>query len=288
MNQAARFRRLLEDGQMVIAPGAGDVLTARLVLQAGFSAVYMTGFGATASLLGTPDVGLLTQTEMVTHARNMARAVDLPVIADADTGYGGPANIERTVHEYELAGVAAIHLEDQTSPKRCGQMSGIKLISSDEMVLKLKCAIAARRDSGLVIIGRTDALPAVGISEATRRAEAYAEAGVDIVFVDGIKKVDDLKAIGKAIDSPLMVSIVDGNETTRLTIDELSDMGFEIVIYPLSTLLSSSLAVKELLDELKDTGSTHSRQNQMMSYTEFTHIVKHDHYGALDEKFGFN
>ncbi len=286
MNQAARFRRLLEDGQMVIAPGAGDVLTARLVLQAGFSAVYMTGFGATASLLGTPDVGLLTQTEMVTHARNMARAVDLPVIADADTGYGGPANIERTVHEYELAGVAAIHLEDQTSPKRCGQMSGVKLIPSDEMVLKLKCAIDARGESGMVIIGRTDALPAVGVDEAIRRAEVYSEAGVDIVFVDGIKKVDELQAVAKAINAPLMVSIVDGNETTRLTIDELGKMGFKIVIYPLSALLSSSLAVKEVLDELKGKGSTHSRQDRMMGYAEFTHVVKHDHYGALDEEFG--
>ena len=283
-----RIQKILDEIGSIAFPGIYDTLSAKIAEQTGFPMGFISGYSVAATTIGEPDFGLLTQTEMVTHARNMARAVDLPVIADADTGYGGPANIERTVHEYELAGVAAIHLEDQTSPKRCGQMSGIKLISSDEMVLKLKCAIAARRDSGLVIIGRTDALPAVGISEAIRRAEAYAEAGVDIVFVDGIKKVDDLKAVGKAIDSPLMVSIVDGNETTRLTIDELRDMGFKIVIYPLSTLLSSSLAVKELLDELKDTGSTHSRQNRMMSYTEFTHIVKHDHYGALDEKFGFN
>ena len=272
---------------MIVAPGAGDVLTARLVMQVGFPAVYMTGFGATASLLGTPDVGLLTQTEMATHARNMARAVDLPVIADADTGYGGPANIERTVHEYQQAGVAAIHLEDQVSPKRCGQMSGIRLISSDEMVLKLKCATAARGNSDMVIIGRTDALPAISIPEAIRRAEAYAQTGVDIVFVDGIKKVDELEAVGEAIDFPLMVSIVDGNETTRLTLDELSEMGFKIVIYPLSALLSSSLAVKEVLEELRSKGTTKDRQDQMMSYSEFTHVVKHDHYGALDEKFGF-
>ncbi len=171
-----------------MAPGAADALTARLVEQAGFPAVYMTGFGATASRLGCPDVGLLTQTEMATHARDMVRAVNIPVIADADTGYGGPANIERTVREYQQAGVAAIHLEDQAIPKRCGHMGGVKLISTDEMVHRLTCALAVRGDDDLLVIGRTDALPVLGLEEAVRRAQAYREAGVDIVFIDAIKR----------------------------------------------------------------------------------------------------
>ena len=262
------------------------MLTARLVEQAGFPAVYMTGFGATASRIGCPDVGLLTQTEMATHARDMVRAVDVPVIADADTGYGGPANIERTVQEYQQAGVAAIHLEDQATPKRCGHMAGVKLIPDAEMVRRLKCALAVRGDDDLIIIGRTDALPSSGVEEAIRRAKAYRQAGVDIVFVDAVKRIADARAIATAIEGPLMISIVEGNETAQLRADDLKEMGFSLALYALSALLSAARAIQEVLDELREKGTTHERLDRMMTYSEFSQVVDLEHYRELDEEFG--
>ena len=217
MHPALQLQQLLRTGQIVMAPGAPDALTARLVQKAGFPAIYMTGFGATASRLGTPDIGLLTQTEMTTHARDMARVADIPIIADADTGYGGPSNIHRTVREYIQAGVAAIHLEDQVAPKRCGQMAGIRLMDAQENVRRLQCAVAARGSDPMLVIGRTDALPAAGIDEAVRRAHLYQDAGIDLVFVDGIKKIAEVEAVAKRVQGPKVVSIVDGNETTALT-----------------------------------------------------------------------
>jgi len=285
-NQANRLRELLSGDQLAMAPGAADALTARLVEQAGFPAVYMTGFGATASRIGCPDVGLLTQTEMATHARDMVRAVDIPVIADADTGYGGPANIERTVREYQQAGVAAIHLEDQAIPKRCGHMGGVKLIPPDEMVRRLQCARAVRAEDDLVIIGRTDARPALGLEEAIRRAQAYRETGVDIVFVDAVKQISDARAIARAIEGPLMISIVEGNETAQLPPDDLTSIGFSLAIYPLSALLSATRAVQEALGELRERGTTQARLDQMMTYAEFSEVVDLEHYMKLDDRFG--
>lgn len=281
------LRKLLGGNNLVLAPGAPDVLTARLVEQAGFSAVYMTGFGATASVLGCPDVGLLTQTEMTTHARNMARAVNLPIIADADTGYGGPANIERTVKEYQQAGMAAIHLEDQAAPKRCGHMAGVKLVSVDEMLGRLRCALAARGEDDLLIVGRTDALAAgAGVEEAITRACRYRDVGVDIIFVDAIKRIDDAIAVGKAIDAPLVISIVEGSETAALKPAELKQMGFAIALYPLSTLLAATRAIQETLSDLKYNGTTGGRADRMASYAEFSAVVRLDHYRGLDDRFG--
>jgi len=286
MNQAECFRRLLAGDSIVVAPGAADALTARLVEQAGFPAVYMTGFAATASRLGAPDIGLLTQTEMATHARDMVRAVDIPVIADADTGYGGPANIERAVREYLQAGVAAIHLEDQVSPKRCGQMAGVALIPADEMVHRLQCALAVRGDSGLVIIGRTDALAASGVEEAIRRGKAYRQAGVDLVFVDAVKTVADARAIAGAIEGPLLISVVEGNEPAALTADDLKQMGFAVAVYPLSALLSATRAAQDVLSELRDSGTTHQRLGRMLTYSEFSQVVDLQRYQSLDDEFG--
>ncbi|MGD0897045.1 MAG: isocitrate lyase/PEP mutase family protein [Thermoguttaceae bacterium] len=280
------LRQLLGGNDLVQAPGAPDALTARLAEQAGFPAVYMTGFGATASVLGCPDVGLLTQTEMTTHARNMARAVDVPIIADADTGYGGPANIERTVREYRQAGVAAIHLEDQAAPKRCGHMAGVKLVSVDAMLGRLRCALAARGEGELLIVGRTDALAAgAGVEEAIARARRYGDAGADIVFVDAIKRIGDAVAVGKAIDAPLVISIVEGAETAALKPAELKEMGFAIALYPLSTLFAAARAVQETLSDLKRHGTTAGRADRMASYAEFSAVVRLDHYRGLDDRF---
>jgi 2-methylisocitrate lyase-like PEP mutase family enzyme len=285
-NPVGKLKELLSSGQIVMAPGAPDALTARLVQRAGFPAIYMTGFGATATQLGMPDIGLMSQTEMTAHARDMARAVEIPIIADADTGYGGPSNIERTVREYIQAGVAAIHIEDQMAPKRCGQMAGIRLMGQDESVLRLKCALQARGNDELLVIGRTDALPAMGMQEAIRRASIYQEAGVDMVFVDGVKTIAEVEAIAKNIKGPKVVSIVDGNETTSLTSKDLQDMGFSVAFYAVTALFTAVKAVNDVLAELKQSGTAQKWASHMVSYSEFTEIVELDFHQHLDDRFG--
>lgn len=286
MNTAQTLKNLLTADTLALAPGAPDALTARLIESAGFPAVYMTGFGATASLTGCPDVGILTQTEMTTHARNMVRAVRVPVIADADTGYGGPANIERTVREYLQAGVAAIHIEDQAIPKRCGHMAGIKLVSVEEMTGRLKGAIEARGDADLLIIGRTDALAAMGRDEAIRRALRYRESGVDLVFVDAMKTIADAEAVAREVPGPLMISIVEGHETTRLLPQDLKSLGYAIALYPLSALFAATRAVSEVLQSLRGNGTTLAEAGRMATYSEFSELVRFDHFRSLDDRFG--
>jgi len=286
-NAAERLRADISSGRLLQAPGAPDALTARLVEMAGFPAIYMTGFGATASRLGLPDIGLLTQTEMTTHARDMVRAVNIPVIADADTGYGGPANIVRTVEEYIQSGVAAIHLEDQQLPKRCGQRAGVRVIPAEENVRRLRCAVEARGDNPMVLIARTDAIQSEGIDEAIRRARLYQDAGADLVFVDGIKKIAEVEAVSKGIAGPKVVSIVDGNETTALTAKDLEDMGFNIAFYALSALFSAVKAVRDTLEILKSEGTPKSRADAMVSYAEFSAVTGLADYDALDDRFGW-
>jgi 2-methylisocitrate lyase-like PEP mutase family enzyme len=285
VSASARLRERLARGGILAAPGAPDSLTARLVQRAGFEAVYMTGFGATASRLGCPDIGLLTQTEMTTHARDMVRAVDIPVIADADTGYGGPANIARTMEEYAQAGVAAVHLEDQVAPKRCGQLAGIRLIPAAENVRRLRCALAARPAGGPLVIGRTDAMPALGAEEAVRRALLYRDAGVDLVFVDGIKTIAEVEAVAHHVPGPKVVSIVDGNETVALTARELEQMGFAVVFYAVTALFAATQAAAGALAALQRDG-TPARVGATMGYAEFSALVDLPRFQALDEDYG--
>ncbi|MDF1793049.1 MAG: isocitrate lyase/PEP mutase family protein [Thalassobaculaceae bacterium] len=285
VSQAARLRALIASGEIVMAPGAPDSITARLVEKAGFPAIYMTGFGATASRLGTPDIGLLTQTEMTEHARNMTRAVTIPIIADADTGYGGPSNIHRTVREYVQAGVAAIHLEDQMAPKRCGQLAGIRLIDAEENARRLASAVAARGDDDMLVIGRTDAIGALGPDEAIRRAALYRDAGVDLVFVDGIKTIAEVEAVAKGVDGPKVVSIVDGNETEALTAADLQAMGFSVVLYAVTALFSATRAVADAMAALKRDG-TPAGAGPQHSYAEYCDLVDLPFHQGLDDRFG--
>jgi len=276
----------LATGRILAAPGAPDALAARLVQAAGFETVYMTGFGATASRLGKPDIGLLTQTEMTTHARDMARAVAIPIIADADTGYGGPANIARTMEEYAQAGVAAIHLEDQTLPKRCGQLSGATLVSADEQVRRLKAARQTRGSHPMLLIGRTDALGVHGLEEALDRARRYFDAGADLVFVDGVKTIAQAEGIARGLEAPKVLSVVDGNETAALTATQIQDLGFDIAFYALSTLFTAARAVADTLAALRRDGSTIGRADQMMTYAEFSEVVDLGRYQAFEQAFG--
>jgi 2-methylisocitrate lyase-like PEP mutase family enzyme len=286
LNQPKALRDLLATGTLIQAPGAPDSLTARLVETAGFPAIYMTGFGATAARLGRPDIGLLTQTEMTTHARDMVRAVSIPIIADADTGYGGPANIARTMAEYSQAGVAAVHFEDQVSPKRCGQLAGVRVIPAEDAVRRLKCALAARDSDGPLVIGRTDALGAAGMDEAIRRAKLYQDAGVDLVFVDGIKTIAEVEAVARHLPGPKIVSIVDGNETVALTAAQLQAMGFSAAVYAVTALFAAARAVQEAFRVLKTEGRAQGVADRLMTYAEFSALVELPHFQALDHEFG--
>lgn len=276
---------LLASGKLIQAPGASDILTARIVEQAGFPAVYMTGFGATATTLGMPDLGLMTQSEMVDHARRMVRATSLPVIADADTGYGGLNNLLRTVEEYAQVGVAAIHLEDQTLPKRCGQLAGIQLVDADRQVRALKAAVRARGKSGMLLIARTDALGVLGIEEAIRRANLYAQTGVDLVFVDGVRSIAHAEAIARGVAARKVLSIVDGNETQKLTARDIEGMGFDIVFYALTTLLAAARAAREMLETLKSDGSTIAAAGRMATYDELMGMVGYDRFHDFEKEF---
>ena len=274
MSAAARLRARLDEGGIIAAPGAPDALTARLVEKAGFGAVYMTGLGATAARVGQPDLGILTQTEMADHARAMVRAVGIPVIADADTGYGGPLNMRRTVREYIQAGVGAMHIEDQISPKRCGQLTGVRLVDRREGVLRLKAAVEARAEAGadVVIIGRTDALQPEGLASALDRAKAYGDAGVDLLFVDGVKTRAEVEGIAAGLDAPKIVSIVDGTDAANLTLTDLQQMGFCMALYAVTTLFSAAAAIRSALDHLKVQGSPQGIAPQI-TYAEFCDIV---------------
>jgi 2-methylisocitrate lyase-like PEP mutase family enzyme len=256
VSAAAQLRQRLARSGIIAAPGAPDALSARIIATAGFEAVYMTGLGATASRLGMPDLGLMTQTEMAEHARAMCRAAGVPVIADADTGYGGPLNIRRAVADYVQAGVAALHLEDQVSPKRCGQLAGVKVVPNAEAEARLRAALAARDEFGdVVIIARTDALPGSGIDIAVERAKRYADLGVDLVFVDGVKTVTEVEAIAARVAGPKVISIVDGTDAARLSLAELEQMGFDICLYAVTGLFASIAAQTAAFTVLRDTGS---------------------------------
>ncbi|MEW8987374.1 MAG: isocitrate lyase/PEP mutase family protein, partial [Bacillus sp. (in: firmicutes)] len=232
------LKKLLERNEIVIAPGCHDALGAKIVETMGFEAVYMTGNGATASQIGKPDVGLLTMTEMVTTAQKMSSAVNIPIIADADTGYGNKNNVARTVIEYEKAGVSAIHLEDQVTPKKCGAMSGIELISIEEHVEKIQAALKARKSEDLLIIGRTDSRGTLGLEEAIKRGNAYAKAGADLVILEMLQSIDEIKEVARRVDAPLMFSYVDFTRIPNITFKQLEEFGYKLVIYPLSSTLA--------------------------------------------------
>ncbi|MBB3085305.1 isocitrate lyase/PEP mutase family protein [Geodermatophilus sabuli] len=281
----ARLRELLAAPEPLVAPGAYDALSARLVEQAGFDVVYMTGFGTTASLIGRPDVGLLTGAEMVDNARRIAAAVDVPVIADADTGYGNAINVVRTVQLYEQAGVAGIQLEDQVMPKKCGHMSGKALIGADEMVGKLRAAVEARRDPDLVLIARTDAVATHGIDEAITRARAFAEAGADVLFVEAPTSEADIERVATELRgvAPLVFNWAEGGRTPPLSLERMTQLGFSLVIYPIGTLLAATAGIRSLLASLKTDGVPSLAG--LPAFGEFTDVIGLPEVQQLEQRF---
>jgi len=248
-----RLRELLAGDQLIVAPGAYDSLSARLIEQAGFDTVYMTGYGASASLLARPDIGLLSFGEMADQARRLVQSVAVPVIADADNGYGNPLNVIRTVREYAAAGVAALHIEDQAIPKRCGHMSGKQVIPQDDMVEKVRAAVQARGASDLVLIARSDARADEGLDRAIERVVSYRDAGADLVFIDALQSEEEIVALGEALPhTPKVINWVEGGRTPLLDPDRLRALEFRIVFCSLATLLAATSAIQSRLATLRD------------------------------------
>ncbi len=252
MTATHALRRLLAAPEMLVAPGAYDGITARLVEQAGFSAVYMTGAGTAASF-GLPDYGLLTMTEMVGNAARMVRATALPLIADADTGYGTELNVVRTVQEHERAGTAGIHIEDQVSPKRCGHLDGKAVVSVDEFLAKIRAAVATRRDADFVVIARTDARSVTGLEDAVARANAALQAGADMAFVESPQTLEEVQAIPRLVRGPCLLNVVWGGKTPQVGMDDAQAMGYRMAILPGVLLKTVYGACDAALAALRDT-----------------------------------
>jgi len=278
------LRARLQTGKILVAPGAYDALTARLLEQAGFEAVYRGGYAASAAAFALPDLGITTLTDMVDHARRMTSAITVPVIADADTGYGEVPQVIHTVHELERAGVAAIQFEDQVFPKRCGHMEGKKVIPAEEMVVKVRAALDARRNPETVIIARSDATAVTGLDDAIARSRMYADAGADVIFIDAPTSEDDLKAIAAGgINAVLMVNISEYGKTPDLGAQRFEELGFGLVIYPSSTLFAAAQSTKELAAALLAEGSTVSSVPRMMPFDEINGILGKDEWDSLED-----
>ena len=282
---AGQFKELLQAPGIIAAPGAYDCLTAAIIQQAGFPAVYMTGAGTSVARLGKPDLALASMTEMVSNAADIAQAVDVPVIADADTGYGGVLNVARTVRQYERAGVAAIHIEDQQSPKRCGHLDDKQVVSSTEMVQKIRAAVDARTDDDFTIIVRTDALAVTGWDDTMRRCGEYVDAGADMLFIEAIRSAEDAQRITANFNVPLMYNFVETGKSPLLPAPELEQLGFKLVIFPVSALLMVCKAVSELMAQLKSTGSTESMLDRMYSLEDCFNLVGLKELMAQDAGF---
>ena len=284
---AARLRALLESGETIVAPGAFDPLAARLVEEAGFPAVYMTGFGTSAALLGRPDVGLLTMTEMVDNARRIADCVDIPVIADADTGYGNPLNVIRTVGAYEAAGVAAIHLEDQVAPKKCGHMEGKQVIPAAEMAQKIRAAVETRSRPDFVIIARTDARAVEGLERALDRARLYREAGADVLFIEAVTSQDEAAEAARAFpDVPLLFNWAEGGKTPPIELDRLRELGYRIVIFPISTLLAATAGMRRVLGEIARSGTPARALAGLPAFGEFLDFIGLPDVAETERRYG--
>jgi 2,3-dimethylmalate lyase len=289
MTKRQQFRALLAGGAPVVAPGVYDCLSAKVVERSGASAAIVTGAGIAASVLGEPDVGLVTMTEALNQTRNIARSIGIPLIADCDTGYGNPINVRRTVREFEDAGVAALFLEDQVAPKRCGHFAGKQVIEAEEMVQKLRAACEARTDADLLIIARTDARAVHGPEEAVRRARRYVEAGAEMIFVEAPHSAEELALIGKELQPlgvPLMVNLVEGGKTPLLPVDELARLGYTLVTFSGSLQKTAIKAMQELLASLHATGEvTAFYPERMVSLEERSEILGLPDYFALEQRY---
>jgi carboxyvinyl-carboxyphosphonate phosphorylmutase len=286
MKSTTSMRTILAQERTILVPGAYDALSAKILKQVGFKVLYMTGSGVTASLTGMPDVGILTMMEMVNQARNIVNAIDLPLICDADNGYGNPINVIRTVREYERAGVAGIHIEDQVAPKKCGHFEGKQIIPAEEMVKKIEAALYAREDNDFLLIARTDARSVKGLDEALRRARLYAEAGADMIFVESPQSIDELRTISNELsDIPLLVNMIEGGKTPTLPFEDLQEMGFKIVLFPTSGIRAVAKTLQELAGHLYRYKDTKDFEDRLVTFQGRNQITGLAYIEELEKRF---
>jgi carboxyvinyl-carboxyphosphonate phosphorylmutase len=273
MKTTTALRQLLRQPGIIVAPGAYDCLTARLIEHEGFPAVYMTGAGTAVTRVGKPDLGLASLSEMLANVSALASTLSVPLIADADTGYGGALNVYRTVQEYEKAGVAALHIEDQAFPKRCGHLDGKEVVPIAEMVVKLRAACAARSDPDLVLIARTDALAVTGLDDTLRRCAAYAEAGADVLFVEALRTTEEIDRVRREVDLPLLYNFVEHGKSPLIPVPQLDALGFKMVIFPGSLMLAVYPLVQRILRNLRQHGTTASLLDEMVSVVDLFNLM---------------
>lgn len=285
MEPTSQLRKLLREPGIIMAPGAYDCLTAKIIEKAGFPAVYMTGAGTSVATLGYPDLALATMGEMAGNAADIAATVSVPVIADADTGYGGILNIQRTIRQYQRAGVAGVHIEDQEFPKRCGHLDNKRVVGIEEMAGKIRAAVDARTNDDFVIIVRTDALAVTGWDDTMRRCEAFTKAGADVLFVEAIRSPEEAERVVASVELPLLYNYVETGKSPLFTAGELEELGFKIVIYPASALLTVSKVVAGLMEELKHKGTTAHLVDNMISLQQCFELMGLSEMLATDEGY---
>ena len=286
MEKPLSLRAQLEDKKRIIVlPGVFDALSARIAEQVGFEAMFQTGYGSAAALLGMPDFGFLNAGETIDNARRIIRAVSVPVLVDADTGYGNPLNVWRLVQDLESLGAAGIFLEDQIWPKRCGHMAGKDVIPKDDYLPKLKAAVEARKSKDFVIVARTDARAPLGLGEAIERAKAYRKAGADVIFVEAPRTVEELKKVAEEIDAPLVANMIEDGVTPTMPAKELLKLGYRIAVFPLSGLYSATYAMREVFTELKKTGETKKTRSMMVTFGDFNRFVDLQKYMSLEKRY---
>lgn len=288
MKTTAVLRQLLRQPGILVAPGAYDCLTAKLIEREGFPVVYMTGAGTAVTRVGTPDLGFATLTEMLANAKAIASTISVPLIADADTGYGGALNVYRTVQEYEKAGVAALHIEDQAFPKRCGHLDGKDVVPLADMVIKLRAAGDARTDEDLVLIARTDALAVTGLDDTLRRCTAYAEAGADVLFVEAFRTQEEIDRVRREVDVPLLYNFVEHGKSPLIPVAQLEALGFKLVIFPGSLMLSIGTLAQRILREIRQYGTTANLLGEMESVVDLFNLMGMQETLALDAKWSEN
>ena len=278
---------LRNNDEFIVAPGVYDMISAKMADRAGFHALYMTGSGTVASHLGLPDAGIATYTDMVSRAGRVAGGTQTPLIADADTGYGGPVNVRETVRGYEMAGVSAIQIEDQDFPKKCGHLSGHKLIPAEDMVTKIKVALDSRLSDDTLIIARTDARKAVGRDEAMRRSEMYVEAGADILFYEAPSDIDEMREIGTRFgsDIPLLSNMVNGGVTPVMKPEALSELGYRIAIFPSAGFLATCNALNAVYGSLKQNGDAEEGGVDLFSFGEFNDLMGFNDIVEFEERY---
>lgn len=287
MGKSSIFKKMLHESGLIIMPGAYDALSARIVELAGFKAILHTGYGTAASLLGMPDIGLVSFWEMVERVKSIAQAVNIPVIGDANTGYGNPINVYRTVKEYIKAGAAGLFIEDQVWPKRCGHMFGKLIIDKEEMIGKVMSAVDAKNeeDPDFVIGARTDAIAVTGIDDAIERVRAYREAGADFVFIEGFEDLNQMKRAVKEVNGPLMLNLVEGGRTPLISVKEVEDLGFKIVVFPVTTLYAACKGMIDTIAILRERGDARLYLDKVITFQEFAKIVRIDKFRAMEEKY---